>query len=98
VYLFGYYRIEKSTTSASSNILNYTVNWSPFPDGTLHLNFYYNETIRSNDSKESTIVPSLRWYFTPRSYLDLSYQNLKAEAPALTTSSNIYSGTVRITF
>jgi len=98
VYLFGSYRIENSTTSPSRNILNYSLNWSPFPDGTLHLTFYYTETIRSDNTEERSIIPSLRWYFTPRSYLDLSYENLKVETPALTTLSNIYSGTVRITF
>jgi hypothetical protein len=98
VYLFGSYRIEQSTTSPSRNILNYTLTWSPFPDGTLHLTFFYNETIRSDDSEERSIVPSLRWYFTSRSYLNLSYQNLKTETPALTTLSNVYSGTVRISF
>jgi hypothetical protein len=98
VYLFGSYRIENSTTAPSRNILNYNLNWSPFPDGTLHLTFYYTETIRSDNSEERSIIPSLRWYFTPRSYLDLSYENLKVENPALTTLSNIYNGTVRITF
>jgi hypothetical protein len=98
VYLFGSYRIERSTTSPSRNILNYTASWSPFPDGTLHLNFYYTETIRSDETSERVITPNLRWYFTPRSYLDLSYQNLKTEGPVLTTSSDIYNGTVRITF
>jgi hypothetical protein len=98
LYLFGSYRIENSTTSPSRNILNYSLNWSPFPDGTLHLTFYYNETIRSDNSEERSIVPGLRWYFTPRSYLNLSYENLKTETPALTTLNNVYSGTVRITF
>jgi hypothetical protein len=98
VYLFGSYRIERSTSTPSRNILNYSLNWSPFPDGTLHLTFFYNETIRSDDSKERSIVPNLRWYFTRRSYLNLSYQNLKTETLALTTTSNVYSGTVRIPF
>jgi hypothetical protein len=98
VYLFGSYRIEKSTEFTSRNILNYSLSWSPFPDGTLHLTFNYNETIRSEDTKERSIVPSLRWYVTPRSYLNLSYENLKTETPALTTLSNTYSGTARITF
>ena len=98
VYLFGSYRVERSTSAPSRNILNYSLNWSPFPDGTLHLTFYYNETIRSDDSKERSIVPNLRWYFTRRSYLNLSYQNLKSETPALTTTSNVYSGTVRVPF
>lgn len=98
VYLFGSYRIEKSTTSPNRNILNYTLNWSPFPDGTLHLAFFYNETIRSDDSKERSVVPSMRWYFAPRAYLNLSYQSLKSETPAVTTTLNVYSGTVRISF
>jgi hypothetical protein len=98
VYLFGSYRIEKSTTFQSRNIMNYSLNWSPFPDGTLHLTFYYNETIRSDNTEERSIVPSLRWYFTPRSYLDLSYENLRVENPSLTTLNDIYRGTVRITF
>jgi hypothetical protein len=98
MYLFGSYRVESSTTSPSRNIINYSLNWSPFPDGTLHLTFYYNETIRSDNSEERSIVPGLRWYFTPRSYLNLSYENLKTETPALTTLNNVYSGTVRITF
>jgi len=98
VYLFGSYRIERSTSAPSRNILNYSLNWSPFPDGTLHLTFYYNETIRSDDFKERSIVPSLRWYITPRSYVNLSYQNLESETPALTTVSNVYSGTVRVSF
>ncbi len=98
VYLFGSYRVETSTTAPRRNILNYSLNWSPFPDGTLHMTFYYNETVRSDDSKERSIVPNLRWYFTRRSYLNLSYQNLKSETPALTTTSNVYSGTVRVPF
>jgi hypothetical protein len=98
VHLFGSYRIEESTESANRNILNYSLSWSPFPDGTLHLNFNYNETIRTDDTKERSIVPNLRWYVTPRSYLNLSYQRLKSETPALTTESDIYSGTVRVSF
>ena len=54
--------------------------------------------IRSDNTEERSIIPNLRWYFTPRSYLDLSYENVKVETPALTTLSDIYSGTVRITF
>jgi len=98
VYLFGSYRIESSTAFQSRNILNFALNWSPFPDGTVHLTFNYNETVRSDDTRERSIVPGMRWYVTPRSYLNLSYQNVKSESPALTAKSNVYSGTVRISF
>jgi hypothetical protein len=98
VSIFGSYRIEKSTEYLNRNILNYSFSWSPFRDGALQLNFNYNETIRSDDTKERSIIPNMRLYVTPRSYLNLSYQNLKAETPALTTVSDIYSGTVRVSF
>ena len=98
VYLFGSYRIDTSTEFDRVDTLNYSVNWSPFPDGTVHLNFSFNETSRSDDSMDRSIIPSVRWYITPRSYVDFTYQNLKTENPAFTTLSNVYSGTVRITF
>jgi len=100
LYLFGSFRVEKTTTGPSRNILNFSGNWSPFPDGALHLNFFYNENVETNGVDSRTITPSLRWYFTQSksSYLDLSYQNLKTESAALTTFSRIYSGTVRISF
>lgn len=102
VYLFGSYRLEDRTQKGVSdrrNIKNYTVNWSPFPDGTLHLNLYYNETLRSeDDSRERSFVPSLRWNITPRSYLDLSYQKLRTESRIQTTDNRVVSGTVRIAF
>jgi hypothetical protein len=98
VYLFGSYRVEKSTALPSRTIMNYSLNWSPFPDGTLHFTFYYNETVRSDDTKERSIVPSLRWYFMPRSYMEISYQNSKTEAPAQDTTTDVYSGTVRVSF
>jgi hypothetical protein len=100
LYLFGSFRVEKTTTGPSRNILNFSGNWAPFPDGALHLNFFYNENVETNGVDSRTITPSLRWYFTQSksSYLDLSYQNLKTESAALTTFSRIYSGTVRISF
>jgi len=78
--------------------MNYSLNWSPFPDGTLHFTLYYNETVRSDETQERSVIPSLRWYFMPRSFLEVSYQNSRSEAAAQTTQSDVYSGTVRFSF
>lgn len=100
VYLFGSYRIEnreEDTLKETRSIKNYGLNWAPFPDGTLHLNFSYNETIRSeNDARERIIVPNLRWNITARSYLDLSYQSVRSESVVLSTDVKVFSGTIRI--
>jgi hypothetical protein len=102
VYLFGSYRIENREQGGlkeTRSIKNYVVNWAPFPDGTLHLNFSYNETIRSeNDARERIIVPSLRWNITARSHLDLSYQSVRSESVALSTDIKVFSGSIRIGF
>jgi hypothetical protein len=102
VYFFGSYRVEdrdQAGVRTTRNIQSYTANWSPFPDGTLHFNFFFSETRRSeDDARERSIVPSLRWNITPRSYLDLSYQRLKTESAVQTTENKIASGTVRISF
>jgi len=102
VYLFGSYRVENREQAGvrdTRTIKNYSANWSPFPDGTLHLNFYYNETLRpESDERERSIIPSLRWNITGRSYLDLSYQSLKTASMVLATDVRVFSGTLRVGF
>jgi hypothetical protein len=102
VYLFGSYRSDSRSTGGvrdTQTIQNYTVNISPFPDGTFHLNFYYNESVQSvDDSRTRNILPSLRWNITPRSYLDLSYQKLTTDSPVLTGITRVVSGTFRLNF
>lgn len=102
VYLFGSYRIENVEQGGNGerrNMRNFIANWAPFPDGTVHFNFYYNESFLSeNKTRNRSIVPSLRWNVTARSYLDLSYQNVKTESMLLTTDTRVVSGTVHIGF
>ncbi|MBI5576038.1 MAG: hypothetical protein HY896_06700 [Deltaproteobacteria bacterium] len=102
IYLFGSYRIEhrdEGGEKSDRRIRNYTANWAPFPDGTLHLNFFYNETVRPEDnSRERSVIPSLRWNISSRSYLDISYQDLKTVGPALSTATKSYGGTFHVGF
>lgn len=100
--LFGSYRTDSRSTGGSqdTNVTrNYVLNFSPFPYGTLHLNFSYNETVRSaDDTRERSILPSLRWNITPRSYLDFSYQKLTTDSPVLSADIRAFSGTFRMNF
>jgi hypothetical protein len=78
---------------------NYSVNWSPFRDGALQFNFFYNESIQSEDhSKTRTIVPSVRWYFTRASYLELVYQSTRSSSDTARTEGQIISANVRLFF
>jgi hypothetical protein len=102
LYLFGSYRTDRQLAGSvrTTNVTrNYSLNFSPFPYGTLHLNFAYNETVRSeSDTRERSILPSLRWNVTPRSWLDLSYQKLTTDSPVLSNETRTYSGTFRANF
>lgn len=73
VSLFGGLRLIKEEDS-SRTAQDYSVNWSPFPEGTLQLFFIYSESLRSeNDQKSTTLGPSLRWKITGYAFLDISY-------------------------
>ncbi len=77
---------------------SYGLNWAPFPDGNLQFSFFYNENYTPDRSR--IIQPTVRWYLGARrrSYLDLSYQRLNAEAGSTETESNIISSTLKIYF
>lgn len=99
IFLFGSYRIEQRTGEDRRSTVNYSATWSPFPDGTLHLNFFFNETLRSeDDARERTITPSLRWNITRRATLDVAYQKLTSDAVSQKSDSEVVSGTFRISF
>lgn len=99
VYLFGAFARQAVTGRATATTFNYAVSWSPFPDGTLHLGFNYNETIRlENSEKDRTVTPSLRWNVTRGSYLELTYQDLSNDSPTQKTTNRISSGNIHIAF
>ena len=78
---------------------NYALNWSPFPDGALQFNITYNETHNSlQNTEDRTFIPSVRWYITTRSYLDLSYQLIKSSSKSQTSNSDGVFATLRIPF
>ncbi len=78
---------------------NYGVNWSPFPGGALQFSFLYNEEIRSEDnSKSRTIIPSVRWMITKKSYLDLAFQSIKTESDTAKSDTKIISTNLKIFF
>ncbi len=80
-------------------IQNYSVTWSPFPDGALQFNISYTENLRSEDrAKERNFIPSVRWNITKRSYIDFSYQWLQSESKTGQQSSQVISSSLKIFF
>jgi len=78
---------------------NYSINWSPFPDGALQFNISYNENLRSEDRlRERIFIPSVRYKLSNRSYLDLAYQMIRSDSQIQKTESQVVSSSLKIFF
>jgi hypothetical protein len=82
-----------------TNLQNYSLNWSPFPDGTLQFFFTYNESLRREiDQKDRIIGPSLLWTLGRHASLDLAYSFIKSETSTQKTDSMNLSANLRLVF
>jgi hypothetical protein len=99
LYLFASYRAEQRSQFPDRTINDYSIDWSPFPEGTLRLNISYTESYRSDDNtKETQLIPSVRWNFNPRSWLEGSYQRLTTDSSVQRLTTDIVSATFRTAF
>lgn len=99
VHLFASIGIAFEKDKKTNFTQNYALNWSPFLEGALQLNFAYNETLRSEDNgRDRIITPSLRWKIASRSFLDLSYQIIKSTSISQTADSRVFSADLKIFF
>ncbi len=99
LYFLAFIQVIAEKGEDIQTIQNYSVNWSPFPDGALQFNFTYNENLRSEDkAKERNFIPNLRWNITKRSYIDLSYQIISSESKVQKVNSQVISSNLKIFF
>ena len=97
LYIFASWEILAQRGQKLQTTQNYLLNWTPFPNGALQFNFSYNELIISeSNQKNRLITPTLRWYITSRSYLDLSYQYIQTSSKSEKTISNGFSANLKI--
>jgi len=97
--LFASWQIITERDRDTETTQNYALNWSPFPDGTVHFNFAYDENLRSEDNqKERILTPSIRWNITRRSYLDVSYQITRSKSDLQEIDSKFLGTNLKIFF
>jgi len=78
---------------------NYSINWSPFPDGALQFFIAYNENYRTEDHLvERIFQPTIRYNLSKRSYIDLTYQLIRSRSDIEKNDSNLLSTSVKIFF
>lgn len=99
LYLYGSLNITSRTDTKTSYLQNYSLNWSPFPGGSLQLNFGYTESLRSEDNgRDTSFGPSLTWKITNRATLNMSYQVVKLKSVSQKEDTNSFSARLQVLF
>jgi hypothetical protein len=77
---------------------NFTVNFSPFPDGVLQFVFYYNESYEPDRTR--IIQPSVRLFLTKSrsSYVECLYQITDSDLGNEKLESNLFNTNLKIIF
>ena len=88
LYLFGSLNATGQPAQKIDVLQNYSLNWTPFPDGALQFRFAYNETEDTLAGIFERIVsPGVRYNINAWSFLDLSFQRIREESPGEVTNS-----------
>jgi hypothetical protein len=98
VYLFASIgRAEQD--ERQDTLTNYSLNWSPFPYGTIQLQLAYSEDLRSEDqSKIKTLRPSLRWEIAPRILLDVAYLQTQSDSVLESVDLRSFTTTLKLIY
>lgn len=74
------------------NTHNVSLNWAPFPDGSLQFTLAYNEALRPLAfGSERIFRPGVRWIFSRQSYVDVSYQRVENDQIVQRALTKIFS-------
>jgi hypothetical protein len=99
LYLFGSRSVRSGSGQPNDRLINYGLNWSPFPGGDLVFNFSYYETRRALDNSiDKSVIPSLRWNITRRTYVIAAYNSTKNTSVLQQSTSRTYSTSLNMTF
>lgn len=78
---------------------NFGSSWTPFPDGTLHFGFAWNENWRSSDNSWTrSIVPSVNWRVTPRTMLQFSAPTTTTRTDDTTMTTHAFNANLKTSF
>ncbi|SPQ00542.1 conserved exported hypothetical protein [Candidatus Sulfobium mesophilum] len=96
IYIFTSFGIASQTGRETTTLQNYGVTWSPFRDGDLQFNFFYNESLNSEGTKERTLGPSLIWTLRRNTTLNVSYSIATSTSPAEKTETKVFAVNLRV--
>ena len=87
------------TGQGTDRLSNYGLNWSPFPGGDLVFTFSYYETQRyADNSIDKSVIPTLRWNITKRTYALLTYNSTKSTSIFAESTTRTYTASLNMNF
>ncbi len=99
LYLFASERWERIRGEPGRTLRNYSLSWTPFPDGAFRFSIFYDSSYETQfQETQETWVPTLRWNITERMYVDLTYQDLRTTSLLGTSRTKIGTGSFRVAF
>ena len=99
LYLFASQRIQQGENKKTQYTQGYGSTWSPFPDGDLQFNFFYNENISNiNNEKDTAMSPSISWKIARNMLLNLSYALLTSDSAQGSTETDSFSMIFRLSY
>jgi len=88
ISLFGKLSV-RDRQDRRNTVQNYSVNWSPFPDGALQFSFAYTETLRpETDSEERSYGPAIDWTISRHLFWEAQYTISQGETDTTETDTN----------
>lgn len=99
VYLYASWLYDQRTGQPNRTFDTFAFSWTPFPGGTFHLGLNYTENRNSLYNEDNqTFTPNIRWEFNRRSYLQISYENLRIESDLGSSRQDTLAGILHIGF
>jgi hypothetical protein len=99
LYFFFSYRLEHDNLAGQRFLRNYSLSWSPFPDGSLQILLRFDDTYRSDLAALSRIYsPRVRWNITDRWYAEVAYERSVFDSAVEMSDRGSYTASTRIWF
>lgn len=91
--------LAKRSGTDDTTLQNYSVNWSPFRDGTLQFFFNYNETLESTANRRDTSIgPGFNWTISNHFFLEMNYKFQKSDTDTQKTEGHNLFAEFRVNF
>jgi hypothetical protein len=88
--LFGKISI-RDREDRTTSVQNYSINWSPFPDGAMQFTLFFSEVLRPNeDRKDRSFGPAFNWTISRHLLFESQYTFSNAESETQEVDSRTF--------